>query len=149
MRKTIVFVGLITFTLSLFGGECKNGAIKFYNDGVPKIEMLPICFKKIGNQNALISEKCLMGSCLATQQQKAPIVFTKYSMQGNPSFRLCKAVGGNPQLIEYKTEDIGFTSYNRCLFPDGSFVQTDYLYVIHQKYIVPDSNSRALPHQIK
>lgn len=39
--------------------------------------------------------------------------------QGNPLFRLCHVAGGTPELLKI---DQFPTTYNRCKFKDGSFI---------------------------
>ncbi|AFY00794.1 hypothetical protein Bdt_1094 [Bdellovibrio bacteriovorus str. Tiberius] len=45
---------------------------------------------------------------------------------GKPSFKLCRKLGGKPELLDFQAATKTY-KLDRCLFKDASFVDTDTL----------------------
>lgn len=122
-----ILSSILFFSLSSARAEdliCGAGKIVLVEFGQEKIEKSVYCFNK--NKNVLISKSCLKKNCRAFEDKRKFKLDELLSPMGKPSFRLCRELSGKPELLEFYVENKSY-KLDRCLFNDGSFVDTDFL----------------------
>lgn len=114
--------------------ECiKKGRIKITYMGRTLIEKKPYCFSK--TKSHFLSANCKDGSCaiLKSSVCKASQKKNFYKAVGSPGFRLCSAVGGKAELLEFFDGKKWWTM-DRCRHTkDGSFVDSGILLSLLEK----------------
>lgn len=103
-----------------------NGKIKYIYKGEEKMEVAGYCFS--ADHSYLLSPGCQNQPCAALSGSLPKIPDSDLAGSlGSPGFKLCRKVGGEPQLLEYFDGE-KWWSADRCLFArDGSFVDTGIL----------------------
>lgn len=104
--------------------KCVSEKISFLEFDQEKIEKSSYCFNKL--KTILLSKNCLKKRCRAFEEDRRFKIDDLISPFGKPSFKLCRELKGNPQLLEFYVENKPY-KLDRCLFIDGSFVDTDFL----------------------
>ena len=120
---------LFIFLTFCFGASaedyiCSKGKITQIYFGKLLEEKAEYCYNQ--DKTSLISKSCLDKKCSAFT--KIGIFdFNEFSNTvGNPAFHFCRKLGGNPEMVTFYVESVPY-KLNRCLFPDGSFVNTGML----------------------
>jgi len=135
VKLFIILFLLISFN-AFASGHCEKETIRYFVKGSFKEEQLKICYADIGVYPVLMSEDCFKdGKCVALRMKSEKGDFRLNSTVGNPSFSLCRALHGTPQLFEIKKKNGEWHKTDRCIFEDSSFVEADYLVYLHKKNI--------------
>lgn len=105
----------------LAGGlTCQTGEIRFYEFQKQRTEKADYCFNQ--DHTELRSKNCQSGTCAALTAKILPEVKLEGASVGNPSFVLCRKLGGDPKIIEFQTQGT-WHQLDRCYFEkDKSFV---------------------------
>ncbi len=74
-------------------------------------------------KDVLLSPSCLKGSCGAFRSTRRFSIQELSTARGNPGFILCSKLDARAEMVEIST-DTQFYSLDRCIFGDGSFVDT-------------------------
>lgn len=91
---------------------CMASEIKIpYADGKTKTEKVEICTNK--DRNSLRSKGCLKLECLPKEKLKRIKFSDVVADSGSPGFKICHAIGGKAELIEFKADDQWY-SLDRC-----------------------------------
>ncbi|MBL7545302.1 MAG: hypothetical protein JNL11_15900 [Bdellovibrionaceae bacterium] len=88
------------------------------------MEKLQYCFNE--EKTILLSKNCQTKKCSAFDYPYKFKIDQLLSEMGKPSFKLCREIGGKPELLEFYVDNKPY-KLDRCLFNDGSFVDTDFL----------------------
>ncbi|OFZ16221.1 MAG: hypothetical protein A2Z20_00100 [Bdellovibrionales bacterium RBG_16_40_8] len=92
--------------------------------GKVKEEVVEYCYNE--NKTKLLSKSCYQPKCKALNVIKKYKFTELFSQVGKPGFKLCRELKGTPQIIEFYVDKKPY-KLDRCLFSDGSFVDTDHL----------------------
>lgn len=103
---------------------CVSGKISQVEFGKTKEESSDYCFN--GDKTVLLSKNCQQKKCKVFEDKRRFRVGELLSQIGKPSFRLCREVGGQPEIIEFFVERKPY-KLDRCLFKDGSYSDSDFL----------------------
>jgi hypothetical protein len=103
---------------------CVSGKISQVEFGNIKQEPADYCFNN--DKTVLLSKNCQQKKCKAFEDDRRFKIGELLSPMGKPSFRLCRELGGEPQIIEFFAETKPY-KLDRCLFKDGSFADSDFL----------------------
>lgn len=116
-----------------FGAEvtCSSGSI-IRSISFEKVKVdSDICFITDTQDKFYVSKLCKK-KCAAISRRFIPVDRKKlFTSSGKPGFKLCKAYGGKPELIDIITKDNKKIRTDRCVFSDESFVSTEYLLKKH------------------
>ena len=133
MLATLSSATLSFFLVSIsYAAEfsCVSGNLRQVEFGKIKTESAEYCFNK--DQTILISKNCQSMTCEAFKGNRKYRIDELLSQMGKPAFKLCRNLGGQPELVEFSVSN-RFYKLDRCLFRDGSFVDTDYLLSFYLK----------------
>lgn len=130
----ILFNALIlTFVLghkaSAGDAVCSTGEIRYKYFGELKLEKAQYCYND--SKTELQSQSCFEGKCQLIEDFKVKTREVDYyslgSQYGTPGFKLCKIIGGLPQVVEFRVSGEWF-ALDRCLQgSDKSFIDTGLL----------------------
>lgn len=118
---------LLLLALSAFADEkltCLDaGQLRFLALGSQREEKSAYCFDK--TRSVFLSKSCHERDCDAKTRKVCAVSPEKLRGQtGNPGFKLCHAVGGAAQILEFH-DGARWWSMDRCLFvSDGSYMDT-------------------------
>ncbi len=131
MRHTLISVITVVTTILAptisFANDkwlCQDGKISVVEFGNETTSDSQYCYNS--DKTALISKDCAGGSCPAVQLKKIYSASELLSPSGKPGFKLCRELGGSPQIISFLASG-KFYKLDRCVFKEGSFVDTDTL----------------------
>lgn len=127
LTNRIVTLLIFTFLSVSHADEkwfCQTGKIKTTTFGKAVIINSDYCYNS--NKTALMSKTCQKNACLATQTHKKFSAHELLSTSGKPGFKLCRELGGDPEIITFTAND-GEFKLDRCIFKDNSFIDTDTL----------------------
>lgn len=122
----------LLLSIAAYGGviptdlECQNqGKIRYVSLGKQHIETAAYCYSK--NKSYFLSASCRDRDCAATKTSPCKVSLAALSREaGNPGFQLCHKLKGFAQVVEFY-DGKKWWSMDRCLFYDGSFVDTGIL----------------------
>lgn len=127
MNKLFICLFLWAGPALAAAGEWKCG-LKEIQAGSKKEQSSGYCVREKPYQ--ILSEDCVRGKCELLRRIKnaADADFEiKSSAQGNPGFRLCRKLGGEPRVIEFR-QGAQWKPFNECRFgEDDSFANVDFL----------------------
>lgn len=103
---------------------CQKGKVSQVEFGKTKNEIVDFCFNS--KKTIFVSKDCQLKKCSAFESIKKYKIDDLLSPVGKPSFKLCRELSGKPQLVEFYVENKPY-KLDRCLFNNGSFVDTDFL----------------------
>jgi len=103
---------------------CINSKISLIEFGKSKNQSAFFCFNE--DKTILLSKNCIKKKCSAFIYPHKFKIDQLLSQNGKPSFQLCRELSGKPELLEFYVENKAY-KLDRCLFSDGSFVDTDFL----------------------
>ena len=131
----MISLKIFVFTISILSlttssnaySECIDGKIKhiFYNKEIISNENY--CFE-LESDMLFSSDPCADGK-ICISKNFDPIEFKiseKNFETGSPGFKICEKYNGTPQIIEFWTGKKWQPS-SRCIFSDGSFIDTSSL----------------------
>ena len=113
-----IFVSLISG--AAFAGEdlsCGKGRLRILENGKSRIEYSTFCTNDDGT--VLISEKFKKKKVIGKKVPKSESL--------NPGFVFCRKLGATPELVDIEVKGRWY-ELDRCLFDDGSFIDTGSLY---------------------
>jgi len=117
--------------------QCVSGQIRSLEFGKLIYEKSSYCFNS--QHNELISKNCFKSTCVATQSIKPFDIVKLNSVTGNPGFKLCRVLGGQPRIIEF-SDDTNWFKLDQCTFnEDHSFVDTGTLTFLVRKKTPSDT----------
>lgn len=125
-----LFNSLFLFTFFVSGASaadltCVTGKLKKVEFNQEKIETIQYCYN--AEKNILFSKNCVEKKCSAFSDTRSFETKDFLSSIGSPSFKLCRTLGGQPEILEFEASK-QFYKLDRCLFKDGSFVDTGSLF---------------------
>lgn len=135
--KTILTTLLLS-SIGLAGENCTKGSIKYTHNKESKQENIVFCFDEDKRDKFIYSKNCKGLKC---DQVKEPwrkgIDLGKYpSSVGSPGFKVCRELGGSPQIIEFQINDEEWNQSSRCIFNDDTFVSNNLLIKLWKPYIL-------------
>lgn len=114
--------------------KCEAAKIRIETFSEVKVLEEKICYgEDIAN---FTSASCKKQKCSAYKAPKRYYMHEFLGPMGTPGFKLCREVGGTPEIVEIFVGDLWHRT-DRCVFKDG-FVDTDSLldfYIDRQPYI--------------
>lgn len=119
--------------------DCRSADIRIIYQSKAEISKEIVCDRMVGKIQFFVSKSCeekSNGSCEILKRPKKDIVIKNYrSNFGSPGFKLCSALGGVPQIFDYKfNQDSVWKSTERCFF-DKDFVEISLLTSEWKKFI--------------
>jgi len=117
---------------SLFAEVCSTQHIRIYKNDKFHYKKVELCFPQKNKQH-FYSKNCKSNKCEPLSREKVAIQL-KYSRYGTPSSRFCRRLGGKPELLELKLDDL-WKKTSWCFFKDNTIVSNQYLYSINKEYI--------------
>lgn len=132
---------LITILLSSIGfakESCTKGSIRYIHNKKIKKENIVFCIDQDKRDKFIYSKNCKGLMC---DQVKEPwrkgIDLGKYpSSVGSPGFKVCRELGGSPQIIEFQINDGEWNQSSRCMFNNKTFVSNNLLIKLWKPYIL-------------
>ena len=108
--------------------NCQSGVIRQSEFGKQSEKHEVYCSDRSGS--FLSSPTCQSSKCIEKLNHLVVTMdFDKFFNEtGNPRFHLCRNLEGRPQVVWFRRIDGKFQKFNRCLFPDGRFVDTGTLW---------------------
>lgn len=103
---------------------CTTGKIVLSEFAVESSQESVYCYNK--DKTLLVSKSCEFKNCEAFASEKRFELQDLQSPLGKPGAKACYELGGNVELLEFQA-DGELHKLDRCLFPDGSFADTDFL----------------------
>jgi len=139
-RITNIFIFLIalSYTGLVYSSTCEDMKIKIIYDRKTKINKEKMCrFIESDKTMYFMSESCLFYACDVLKKKKVKLVIPDYySSIGSPGFKLCRDLGGLPQIYEYQEkQNKNWESTERCIFNDKDFVEISFLTYEWKNYI--------------
>ncbi len=122
-----VFISLFLFmSTAAFAADyrCVEGEIRQTVQGIENVRKSSYCYAM--DMSEIVSKNCRKQNCSAYRVGKRYYAKELLSRNGTPGFRLCRELGGEPEILSFLAEDT-FHETDRCAFPDGAFVSTDSL----------------------
>lgn len=121
-----------------FAQDCRKVDIKYTNKAKTVKEKLFACFVKDKRNPYLVSKDCLDDKCSYLQHPERNPINLRDTMSefGSPGFKICHKLGGQPQIFEYEDKERGWLNADRCIFKEGTFVQTNRLETIWRHFIL-------------
>ncbi len=104
--------------------ECVSGKITQVEFGKKKEEIAEYCFNS--DKTILLSKNCQQKKCKAFDDGRRFKVSELVSQTGKPSFRLCRELGAQPEIVDFFVKNQPYR-LDRCLFKDGSFADAEFL----------------------
>ncbi len=129
MLRSCINLYLLFFVISSVAASensqltCISGKIKVTAFGDETIQREKFCFDK--DFAGIYSSSCRKNDCQAFKNPKRYYPNELYTKYGSPGFKLCRALQGTPEIIEFYAEK-EWHGTDRCTFSDG-FVDTDTL----------------------
>jgi hypothetical protein len=130
--KSIIVIILICISFHILADdefECElHGRVKYILDKNEIIESADYCIQEITGH--IISKSCYgeKSKCQALAASGVHIERGRLTSEfGTPVFKVCRIVGGSPQIFSYFKSG-KWIEISRCLFPDKSFIDNDFLY---------------------
>lgn len=120
----ISFVFTVSFMAQAQELICISGRISQVEFGKTKEESADYCFN--GEKTVLLSKNCQQKKCSAFEDKRRFEIGELLSEFGKPGFRLCRELGGQPEIIEFIVESTPY-KLDRCIFKDRSFSDSDFL----------------------
>lgn len=116
---------------------CSTGEISYIFKQKKVIQNLEFCFDKDKRDNYIYSKNCMGLSCKEVQNpHEKPLILSKYKHSiGSPGFKVCRELGGSPQIINFKIKNESHQG-SRCIFNDTTFVSNNLLMKIWKDYIL-------------
>lgn len=134
MRSLILKSRLVVLMLVIHGESalakealrCGLTLVRHRAYGIVKEEKVQACINN--NGTALYSANCQKAACLEKYKNRhLPRLKGYSSTLGSPTFRLCRDLGGRPQVIDFKFGS-QWHPLDRCLLDDKTFVDSGTLY---------------------
>ena len=139
MKINLILSFLIISSIALAEESCKKGKIKYtYKKELKEIEM-QYCTDEDSRDKFIYSKNCKGLSCEQVKDPaKRPINLGKYpSAVGSPGFKVCRELGGSPQIIEYKINGKDYWEQSsRCIFNEETFVSNNLLIKLWKPYLL-------------
>lgn len=112
--------------------DCFRGRIKTQILKEEKVVEDSYCTNEDGTE--LLSQNCRgKKPCLAMKASDVTREDLYLNPVGTASFALCEKLKGEGQIIQISLKDKSWASLDRCLFPDGSYMDTGSLLEFHIK----------------
>lgn len=135
MHSKIIFL-LIVSSFQVGAEEvCKNGEIRYMHNQKYVSNVQRFCMEK----NKVYSLGCKGNKCDFLQSpEKRPVdISQSNSTLGSPGFKVCRALGGQPQIFEYRFSDQkDWTEDSRCIFGKDEFVSNDMILGLWKDYTI-------------
>lgn len=137
MKKRIILT--IGFLLTFSDvSACEEVDIKIIYDRKTEFSKEILCSQKTSdNMIFYLSKSCVNDGCDILKRKKTTLEIKNYASQmGSPGFKICEALGGIPQIFEFKKiKSSQWQSTERCLFEKNDFVEISLLSRDWKKFI--------------
>lgn len=126
MMKTLLLF-FVSFSLH---AECFQVETKIIYDSKPVVTKESLC-SIVDSDKMLfyVSKSCSSQQCEILKRKPQKLVIKDYYQNiGSPGFKLCEALGGVPQIYEFRKSGAkNVESTDRCLFGKSDFVEISLL----------------------
>lgn len=136
--KKIFFLYSVFICILTEVNACEEVEIKIIYDKKEEFSKEILCSKKTAdNMIFYLSKGCVDDACDVLKRKKNTLVIKNYNSQiGSPGFKICEALGGIPQIFEFKkSHSTKWESTERCLFEKNEFVEISLLSREWKKFI--------------
>lgn len=120
----LIILNLIIFNAWADDLICSKGNIIYTEYQEDKIIKSEFCYND--EKTILLSKKCKDHKCDAFKNQNTFPIDEFLGETGKPGFKLCRKLGGKPQIIKFSVKKDLF-KLDRCIFNDGEYADTGYL----------------------
>lgn len=131
---------ILLFSLPAYSAEkCEQGEVRYIHNKKSISQKLKFCVEETNRGSFVLSDSCSGKACKLLENPAArPVDLTSYKgTVGSPGFKVCRELGGQPQIFEYKfnsAED--WTKDSRCIFSEKDFVSNDVLLTLWKDYML-------------
>lgn len=135
MQSKIIFLLMLTSFRIDAAEVCKSGEIRYMHNKKYVSNVQSFCHE--GNQ--IYSLSCKGKNCDFLQApEKRPVdISSTNPTVGSPGFKVCRALGGQPQIFEYRFSDQkDWTEDSRCIFGKDEFVSNDMILGLWKDYTI-------------
>ena len=132
----IKILSVLLFSFNLHA-ECFQVETKIIFDSKPVLAKETLC-SLVDSDKMLfyVSKTCSSQQCDILKRTPAPLKINGYYQNlGSPGFKLCEALGGVPQIYEFKKKGKDWESTDRCMFGKSDFVEISFLSLRWKKFI--------------
>ena len=138
-NKLLIFFASFSLAFSVHSIEqCGKGVIKFtYKNQEKQIDEV-FCYDEDRFDQYIYSKDCSSLACKELVNPAArPISLRSYpSTVGSPGFKICRELGGSPQIIEFQFKSTDWHQSSRCIFSNNTFVSNNLLIKLWKPYIL-------------
>ncbi|MBC7427809.1 MAG: hypothetical protein H7336_04295 [Bacteriovorax sp.] len=121
LKFAILFLSAIVMSSAY--AECVDGKIKYQVKGKEVIHMESYCYDS-DLQIFMSSRPCVKKDCQSKNLGTIDVKISEIAGErGSLGFKICEKFHGTPQIIEYWGKN-NWVQSSRCLFSDGSFIDT-------------------------
>lgn len=141
IKKGFLALCFLLLTQAFAEESCGPGKIKYTNKGKEVVKALSFCVQVEKRGILLTSITCKGGQCKELKDpHKRPVNLGKYpDTIGSPGFKVCRELGGSPQIIEYQYPDKfkdQWKQSSRCLFREDTFASNNFLMKLWKPFII-------------
>lgn len=135
MQLLVLFTlisGLISLNIQA-KETCGPGVIQYLDEGKEIVERKRFCLEDSELNKFIYSESCKGRACKPlTDFALETIELGGRHDIGSPLFKLCREIGGSPQIITFSFDKVEDYKGSRCLFKDGTFVSNGLLMHVYR-----------------
>jgi len=137
MNKFRAIIGIILFSSSVSAEECGRGNISYYLNNKKISTDEKFCFDQDERSKYIYSQDCTGLKCkILKNPEERPVSLLGYkSSIGSPGFKVCRELGGTPQIVEYKLKEHQ-GKIDRCIFSEKTFVSNDLLMKLWKGFVI-------------
>ncbi|MCP4915233.1 MAG: hypothetical protein GY909_19085 [Oligoflexia bacterium] len=138
MRTNLFIIFLVFLSTNILAEEkCSEGMIEYIYKKKKVKKKLNFCFDKDKRDKYIYSTNCKGLKCKPLLiPEKRPVNISHYkSSIGSPGFKVCRELGGSPQIIKYKF-DKKWNQSSRCIFNDSTFASNNLLLKLWKGLII-------------
>lgn len=138
MRTSLLIFLLAIFSVGLMAKEkCSEGTIQYIYKKKKIEKKLSFCFDEDKRDKYIYSKNCKGLKCKQLLiPEKRPVNIKQYkSSIGSPGFKVCRELGGSPQIIKYSFGK-KWNQSSRCIFDDSTFASNNLLLKLWKGLII-------------
>ncbi len=136
MIMKILIALILLVPLEFAFGECFSVETKIIFHSSPEMDQEVFCERHLGQILFYVSKSCETSQCSLLKAKRSPIMIQDYHGQmGSPGFKLCRALKGTPQIVEWRRDQTQkWQSFGRCFMGDD-FVEIGLLVNLWKPFI--------------
>jgi hypothetical protein len=138
LNKIYFLFSLIIQPLFVSASEtCGPSQIEYIEDQKKVAVYTELCVSKDERGQLFYSKNCAQMNCSILKKESLKFIsLEEYEPSiGSPGFKVCRELGGLPQIIDYNFKD-QWHQGSRCIFDKDTFVSNDLLIKLWKDFII-------------